>query len=147
MKTCYKCKIPQCFSEFRKCSGASDGLQSWCKACFRTNDVARYKYSRGNEMREYQKRYRKANKDKTAHWTRMRDARKLKATPDWLTLEQIKQIEDFYWLAKDCGLVSGEEYQVDHIIPIKGKDVCGLHVPWNLQVLPADINKSKGNRM
>jgi hypothetical protein len=56
-----------------------------------------------------------------------------------------QDVADLYWLAKDLEKVSGEEYHVDHIIPLAGKDVCGLHVPWNLQVLPADVNMSKNN--
>jgi hypothetical protein len=57
-----------------------------------------------------------------------------------------EEIKNFYWLAKDLEITSGQKYHVDHIIPLQGDNVCGLHVPWNLQVLPADINLSKGNR-
>jgi hypothetical protein len=75
-----------------------------------------------------------------------RRAAKLQATPVWLDSPQQQEIAEKYWLAKDVSLVSGCEYHVDHIVPLKGKDICGLHVPWNLQVLPADLNLQKSNK-
>ena len=81
---------------------------------------------------------------------RAKDARRraatLKAQPLWLSEDHKQQIEDVYTLARDCELVSGQKYHVDHVVPLQGKAVCGLHVPWNLEVLPADINVKKGNK-
>jgi hypothetical protein len=75
-----------------------------------------------------------------------RRAAKLNAQPNWLTEEQKEQILSVYAHARDCELVSGYKYHVDHIVPLQGKNICGLHVPWNLQVLPSDVNLSKSNK-
>ena len=64
----------------------------------------------------------------------------VKAIPCWLTSSHYEEIQNFYLEAVKKGL------QVDHIIPINGKTVCGLHVPWNLQLLSQTENCSKGNR-
>ena len=89
-------------------------------------------------------KWKKDNPEKVRAYTNKRRAKQLQALPEWITSDQLKEIENFYWLAKDLYCITGEEYHVDHIIPLQGEDVCGLHVPWNLQILPADLNIKKG---
>jgi hypothetical protein len=72
----------------------------------------------------------------------LRKTRKMKATPSWLTQTQLKEIESFYAVAQWYD----EPMHVDHIVPLKGKNVCGLHVPWNLQVITAKENCIKSNK-
>lgn len=74
-------------------------------------------------------------------------AQKLKATPKWLSKEQLKEIQEFYLLAKELQWLGdpNDPLEVDHIIPLQGDKVCGLHVPWNLQILPRSLNRKKSN--
>ena len=74
-------------------------------------------------------------------------AAKLQATPKWLTKQHLKEIEQFYIDAEYLTLLTKENFVVDHIIPLQGKKVCGLHVPWNLQLLTQLENSKKGNRL
>jgi hypothetical protein len=71
--------------------------------------------------------------------------KKINATPKWLTERHLYEMQCIYKVAAQLTAHGSEKWHVDHIIPIRGKDVCGLHVPWNLQVLPAKINMQKGN--
>jgi 5-methylcytosine-specific restriction endonuclease McrA len=98
-------------------------------------------------MKEYKKKYRKNNKDKINAKSAERKARKLKARPSWLTKEDLKVIGNFYKEAQELTLLTGEQYHVDHIVPLQGENVCGLHVPWNLQVITAKENLSKHNKL
>ncbi len=86
------------------------------------------------------------NRDKTRAHTMKRHASKLQAMPPWLTEEHKQQIADIYEQVVLCEHLTGVKHHVDHIEPLQGKDRCGLHVPWNLQVLEARENTSKGNR-
>ena len=74
-----------------------------------------------------------------------RRAAKLQRTPRWIKDVFIKEINIIYERAKLIKLFTGEKWHVDHIVPLQGKKVSGLHVPWNLQLLPASENLSKGN--
>ena len=72
-------------------------------------------------------------------------AQKLNATPKWLTETQWEEMHRIYKVANKVSLTTGKPHDVDHIIPLQGENICGLHVPWNLAILPASINRSKGN--
>lgn len=66
------------------------------------------------------------------------------ATPKWLTPFQKFQIEMIYTIRDILNEREGRiAYHVDHKIPLRGKDVCGLHVPWNLRVLESHKNLAK----
>lgn len=100
-------------------------------------------------VRELHKEYRKNPKylaKKAAH-ERNRFSKKINATPEWLTSDQLKEIENFYLEAKRLEASDGTKRHVDHIIPLQGKDICGLHVPWNLQILTASENFKKSNKL
>ena len=74
-----------------------------------------------------------------------RHAAKLRACPSWLSTDEKWLIEQAYELAQKREQVCGGKWHVDHIVPLRGKTVSGLHVPWNLQVIPASVNCSKRN--
>lgn len=92
------------------------------------------------------KKFADKNPGKMAAKSMNYHAAKLKRTPPWLTEEHFEKIENMYVHAKIVEDFTGEKQHVDHIEPLQGKDRCGLHVPWNLQVLPAVENWKKGNR-
>ena len=71
----------------------------------------------------------------------------LNRTPAWLNKEQIKEIKAIYREARRLEKQDGIKRHVDHIVPLQGKEVSGLHVPWNLQILTAHENMSKSNRL
>lgn len=97
--------------------------------------------------REYSKNWRKNNPDKnTAKSARYR-VQKLRAMPEWLNQEQLNKIDQFYKEAHRLTKETGIIHEVDHIVPLQGKNVCGLHVPWNLQILTQSENAKKGNRI
>jgi hypothetical protein len=105
-----------------------------------------YYASNKEQINLYTKVWRQYNQDRVRNYSASRRALKKQAFPKWLTTDQLKEIEYFYIHARDCEIISGQKYHVDHIVPLKGENVCGLHVPWNLQLLPSDINLSKHNK-
>ena len=76
-----------------------------------------------------------------------RYAAKKNATPVWLTEAHIEEMRVIYLAAKMLSGVTGVRMDVDHMVPLNGENVCGLHVPWNLQIVPASYNRHKKNRL
>lgn len=136
-------------SEFYANKSAKDGRQSCCKPCCKINAnkyrlvrpkrVKRTEAEKKQQKSEWDRNYRQKHPGKVRANKRKYDKRVQRATPPWLSSEDVSKIDDIY---KFCP--SG--YHVDHIIPIKGKNVSGLHVPWNLQYLKAEENIKKGNK-
>lgn len=123
--------------------------------------LAKYIEQNREELLQKKREYFKKNKDQLAEKAKLykkrnrayfnaknseRRASILQRTLHWLSSEDKHQISLFYKAAKFLESVYNVEYHVDHIIPLLGEDVCGLHVPWNLQLLTSTENLSKGNR-
>lgn len=96
---------------------------------------------------EVQKNWAIKHPDKCNAAGSKRRATRLQRTPKWLTEEQLEQIEKFYTEAKELEDITKAPYDVDHIVPLKGKTVSGLHVPWNLRVITKEENLKKHNKI
>jgi hypothetical protein len=96
------------------------------------------------EVRSYHKKLWKSRNpsDAAAEWA-WRRARKQQATPAWANKTEIRRI---YREAQRISQETGIAHHVDHVIPLNGLDVCGLHVETNLQILSAEANIAKSNK-
>lgn len=109
----------------------------------RSVDAYRSKPGIRDRERQNSKIWAASNKATLAAKAARRRANILQATPSWANLDAIAEI---YALAERMTLSTGIEHHVDHIVPLKGRLVCGLHVEGNLQVITAAENLSKLNK-
>lgn len=98
------------------------------------------------ETADKQRQYRRETAAQCLARVAKRRAALEQRTPPWLTREQFEAIVDFYELRRELEAKTGVPHHVDHVVPLRGRKVSGLHVPWNLQVIPATANISKGNK-
>jgi len=103
-----------------------------------------YRRLNPEKRKETLRKYHENNRDKVAERRIKRRALEKESTPNWSEKDLIKVVYDkAKWLEK----LTGKKYHVDHVIPLNGKNVCGLHVWSNLQILEASINCSKQNKL
>lgn len=176
MKRCPNCESLKDLSAFYPHKSTKSGYSSWCKECLSKRNKEfylkekeliinrsklRFEKNRHemNERRKawyYQNKHRqiqsnirwaKNNREKVYLYASKRYQRLADATPEWLTDDHWKAIESVYAEASRTTELAGFDCQVDHIIPLNGKNVCGLHVPWNLRVVSKAYNCKKNNRL
>jgi|688.fasta_scaffold288506_2 hypothetical protein len=145
-KKCAKCDQTKAANEFGPCATRRDGLQYMCYEC--GSQHARKRRNENPEKvaaksREYRQRY----PDRHCAQVSKRRAAKYRATPPWITDDHKKEINFLYWFSNAINGLHGKSYQVDHVHALRGKNFSGLHVPWNMQVIPSSINARKSNNV
>lgn len=166
MKTCNQCQLAKPKTEFYKKSTAKDGLFWWCRSCHKERMKAKYhelaqdtsyKEREAERIRAFWAANPEAKKQcgqnyAATHTAQLRAhankhrAAKVNRTPAWLTEDDFWMMEQAYDIAQKRTRMLGSPWHVDHIVPLHGELVSGLHVPHNLQVIPAWDNRSKSNR-
>lgn len=169
-KQCLKCKATKLKSEFSKHSQKRDGLYTYCKTCKAEQDKLSYLKNKEQRLayikswslenvektRAYKRKYKATNPDVDRLYKQenkaainstnaKRRAGTKNRTPLWLTEFDRLKMKCYYQVAAMRSRESGQDWHVDHIIPLQGKNVCGLHVPNNLQIIPAIENMRKNN--
>lgn len=155
-RKCPKCQIVKDIGQFSIDVSRKGGRQCYCRECqakiYESKKAIakeqRKKRYLENKEREIQKMrdYYDANKSEYYARNAIRRSMRISASPSWLTPEDKEAMASLYAKAQQLSYSTGEVWHVDHVVPLQGKTVCGLHVPWNLQVIPATENLSKSNQ-
>lgn len=134
-KKCSTCQKVLSHAEFNMDSHSPDGRYACCKSCrvFKNSDS----YKRPN-IKEAHKRSQELHYFDILERNAKYRAERAKRVPIWYNTQH-DEIKAFY---KACP----DGYQVDHVIPLRGDNVSGLHVITNLQYLTPEDNLKKSNR-
>lgn len=168
IKNCTTCKEDKPLEDYHKQKQGAYGRQARCRVCTKEYTVAKRSASgikarnvytkesklaskakwRANNkeaIRQSTSEYKKKNRASILADTRKRQLGKINRTPHWLTKEDYATMKALYIQCARITKETGIQHHVDHIVPLHGENVSGLHVPSNLQILTAEANLSKGN--
>lgn len=172
-KICTSCEEEKVLDLFSKKTSGKLGRDAQCKVC-KASYYARTAEARKAAQKVYREHplHKEAAKLRTLEWRKnnpeklrehnkknstqhylenkqtyffkaeLRKERVKRATPEWANLEDIFRV---YELCRAISKTTGIPHEVDHAIPLQGKDVCGLHVFQNLQIVPQKHNRQKSN--
>lgn len=170
-KQCSKCLTLKDIAEFNKAKKYKGGIYSRCRDCcklyyqenkeiakaqrkvryYKNQDRAKkesrnWYHSNKERAAESRKKWLENNRGKANAIKKKYKLAKLSAMPSWLTELDELIINEYY---ERAAKMSNDliKFHVDHIVPLQGTNVSGLHVPWNLQVLEASKNISKSNKL
>ncbi len=126
-KTCGSCGVTKGAAEFNKRRANPSGLDHRCRDCSKKESA----------------KHQKDNPDKHNAKSARRRSAKIMRTAPWASKEAIGAV---YTEASRVTKETGVSHHVDHLVPLQGVLVSGLHLPCNLQVMEGGENSSKGNR-
>lgn len=152
MSKLYKCtfcgKSKQLFEFYLRSSGTVGEYK--CICCLKKkrqqhniDNHEKVRETNRKSVSKYQKKYPEKNTAKVSAYR----AKKIQAIPSWLSDTDLSKIKSIYKLARNISKKTGIKHHVDHVVPLVSDIVCGLHVPWNLQVIPAEVNIKKSNKL
>jgi hypothetical protein len=174
-KICSKCGVEYALEAFSRSRASKDGRRSECKSCF-AEYYRKYYEENSEKERAAQRKYYEENRESVAAaqrkyyaenreretlrasaWKKAnphvcnairakRRAAKLRQTPAWVTATENEEIKKLYQLAGNLSASTGVPHHVDHIRPLQGRKIAGLHCLLNLQVISATQNLKKTNR-
>ena len=173
-KKCTKCGEVKPLESFTADSKNKSGRGATCKECHRAHNRKHYaenrdkiaarkkKYNAENpekisaSNKKYlakhrdkvlarQKKHREKFPEKVAAKSAKRRAAELERIPSWSNDDDLKAIRKIYARCKKINELTGVEHHVDHVIPLQGENVSGLHHSTNLAIIPAALNLSKNN--